>query len=270
MLTDKKLEKFLKDESFSKISKEQLDKIIDDEMKKPESEIDTGLIEYCLNLMDGIDKKTQSDDINKNGSGDKNVKTLKFSFRHIAALAAVISIVIVAAVSGSASVSHYKMYDGAIEVDGNSVFPDLSGFYGESQSTDMPDDALIKELSDNGVSGVLLPRALLSGAIEVTNIEYNIDEWRDGAYIEFTYDDKYGNISIEIEKYDYDDRTENWEFLQVSSVVEMVKTDKATAFCFSQFKNEFTTIIYRSGKALYVIQIPVELDEAVQIAKTIN
>lgn len=270
MINKNQFEEFLKDKSLDEISRERLDKIIDDEMKKPEDEMNPELIEYCLDLLNSSDETAENNCDDKKGSGDKNVKTLKFSFRHIAALAAVISIVIVAAVSGSASVSHYKMYDGAIEVDGNSVFPNLSGFYGEMQSTDMPDDALIKELSDNGVSGVLLPRALLSGAIEVTNIEYNIDEWRDGAYIEFTYDGKYGNISIEIEKYDYDDRVENWEFLQVSSVVERVKTNKATAFCFSQFKNEFTTIIYRSGKALYVIQVPVELDEAVQIAKTIN
>ena len=270
MLTDKQFEKFLKDESFSEISKEQLDKIIDDEMKKPESEIDTELIEYCLNLLDDIDEKTQSDDINKKGSGDKNVKTLKFSFKHIVAVAAVISIVIVAAVSGSASVSHYKMYDGAIEVDGESVFLDLSGFYGESQSTDMPDDELIKELADNGVSGVLIPRALLSGAIEVTNIEYHISEISDDAYVFFTYNGKPGYIIIEIEKYDVEESVGNCEYLQVSSVVEMVKTSKATAFCFMQCENDFARIVYRSGKASYDIQMPVELDEAVQIAKTLN
>ena len=270
MLTDKQFEKFIKDESFGEISKEQLDKIIDDEMKKSESEIDTELIEYCLNLLEDNNKETESGNIKKKGSGDKNVKRYSFKFKNIVLLAAVISLVIIVAVSGSASVSHHKMYDGAIEVDGESVYLDLSGFYGESQSTDMPNDELIKELADNGISGVLIPRALLSGAIEITNIEYDINELCSNAYIYFTYNDNPGSILIGIEKYDFDESAGNCEYPYVSSVVEMVKTDKATAFCFMQCQNEFSKIVYRSGKALYDIQMPVELDEAVQIAKTLN
>lgn len=271
MITYKQFEKFIKDESFSEISKEQLDKIIDDEMKKPESEIDTELIEYCLDLLADADKKTRSGCVKKKGSGDKSANVRKLSLKKILAVAAVIAIVTAAAISGSASVSHHKMYDGAVEVDGDSVFLNLSEFYGKSQSTDMPDDELIKELSDNGISDVLLPRALLSGAIDVTNIEYKYsDGLYDSADIEFTYNGKSGSISIEIEKYDIEDSVENCEYLQVSSVIEMVETDKAAAFCFMQCQNEFAKIVYRNGKTLYNIQMPVELDEAVQIAKTLN
>lgn len=268
MLTDKQFEKFLKDESFSEISKEQLDKIIDDEMKKPESEIDTELIEYCLNLLDDIDEKTQSDDINKKGSGDKNVKTLKFSFRHIAAVAAVISIVIVAAVSGSASVSHFKMFGGAVEIDGGSVFIDFGKLGGKSEETTSLGDRLITELANNGFSDILIPKALLSDTIIITDTYYEHSELFSTASIKFTYGGKKGCLLIDKA---VDDNTSGAvEHPNVTSTVEQVKTDKTTAFCFMQNDSAFSRIVYRYGVADYSIEVPVELEDAVKIAETLN
>lgn len=270
MINKNQFEEFLKDKSLDEISRERLDKIIDDEMKKPEDEMNPELIEYCLDLLNGSDETAENNCDDKKGSGDKNENTLKFSFRHIAALAAVISIVIVAAVSGSASVSHYKMYDGAIEVDGNSVFLDLSGFDGEAQSTvDTSDDKLLKELADNGFSGLLIPRAFLSDEFKITDdIYYDNAELIKNANVKFEYRGKRGSMFISVSLNDFGNG--GGEFLKVSSVVEQVKTDKATVFCFTQFNNDFSTIVYRSGLIEYDIQIDVKLDEAIQIAKTIN
>lgn len=51
MLTDEEFLAFLNDKELDGSLEENLSKIIDDEMEKPEEEMDTELIEYCLDKL---------------------------------------------------------------------------------------------------------------------------------------------------------------------------------------------------------------------------
>ncbi len=51
MLTDKEFLAFMGDKSLDGSLEERLNKLIDDEMEKSEEEMDTELIEYCLNKL---------------------------------------------------------------------------------------------------------------------------------------------------------------------------------------------------------------------------
>lgn len=60
MLTDKEFLAFMGDESLDGSLEERLNKLIDDEMEKSEEEMDTELIEYCLNKLNYLDEKALS------------------------------------------------------------------------------------------------------------------------------------------------------------------------------------------------------------------
>lgn len=73
MLTDEEFLAFLNDKELDGSLEENLSKIIDDEMEKPEEEMDTELIEYCLDKLSELNSNATDANI-KEGNGDSNDK----------------------------------------------------------------------------------------------------------------------------------------------------------------------------------------------------
>ncbi len=97
MLTNEDFLAFLNDRSFVGSFEEQLAKIIDEELEKPESEMNTELIEYCLDKLNEHNNKTERTEETKINT-DFNGKRIKFNLKRLIAVAAVICIFAVAAV----------------------------------------------------------------------------------------------------------------------------------------------------------------------------
>ena len=111
-----------------------------------------------------------------------------------------------------------------------------------------------------------MPEALFNGEYAITSVEYERVEFISSANIQIKFKDK--PVSIYISKYDMEEIVPDVEFLNVTSEIEKIEIDNITVFCFMQSKE--ASINYRDGLSLYTIQIPLELNDAVEFAKTIK
>lgn len=113
MLTDKEFLSFINDKSLDGSLEENLNKIIDEEMEKSEEEIDTELIEYCLDKLSKLEAETPATE-EKKGNGDSNGKHIKF--KKFIVVAAAVAVLFVGTISASAIIFDVNLFDGIVEL----------------------------------------------------------------------------------------------------------------------------------------------------------
>lgn len=260
MLSDKEFLVFLNDKSVDESLKENLDRIINEELKKSESEMDTELIEYCLDALNKFESSDEKD------SGDTNEKCIKLNFRKAVAIAAVAAVFLIGALSASYAACNIKLFDGIVEFYNDYVRINFDKIEDNQNDYSDPNMDLVKELTDNGFNTVLLPKMMFSKSYEIINIEYELGEVISSANITFEHQNKKGSVFIT--KYSSEEFVADFEFLNVTSQIEKVEINDITLYCFMQGKN--ASINYRDGLQIYNIIIPSELNEAIELAKTIK
>lgn len=265
MLSDKDFLAFLNDKSLDKVSKEQLEKIIDEEIEKTE-EMNTELIEYCLDKLNELESGVQNAD-ETTGNGDSNNKRVKkFKFKKIIAIAAAVSILLAGMSSVSAVVFNKTVYDGIVELYNDYIRINFDKTDDKSDTHKLLNTELAKELAENGFGDVLLPEAFFSDEYEITDVSYEFTEVVISADIHFKYNGKKGCIFLT--KYAMDEIVPDIECLNVTSNIEKIEIGNTTTFCYMQDK--VASIDYRDSLTLYSIKIPTDLDSAIEFAKTIK
>lgn len=265
MLTDKEFLSFINDKSLDGSLEENLNRIIDEEMEKSEEEMDTELIEYCLDKLSKLETETP-DTEEKKGNGDSNGKHIKLKFKKIVAIAAAIAVFLVGSLSVSAVVFDVNLFDGIVELYNDYIRINFDKTDDKADAYQLLNTELAKELADNGFDEVLLPEAILSDEFDITKIEYESGELTNSANITFKYKNKLGCFSIT--KFTMDEIVPDFEFLNVTSTIQELKIGNTTVYCFMQ--NKSAAITYRDGLSIYFIQIPLKLDDAIEFAKTIK
>ena len=101
MITDKEFLSFINDKTLDGSLEENLNRIIDEEMEKSEEEMNTELIEFCLDKLNKLDSETPDKDEQK-GNGDFHGKHIKLNFKKLVAIAAAIAVFLVGTLSASA------------------------------------------------------------------------------------------------------------------------------------------------------------------------
>ena len=265
MLTDKEFLSFINDKSLDRSLEENLNRIIDEEMEKSEEEMDTELIEYCLDKLSNLEAETP-DTEEKKGNGDSNGKHIKLKFKKVIAIAAAIAILLVGTLSVSAIVFDVNLFDGIVELYNDYIRINFDKTNDKADEYQLLGTELAKELADNGFSEVLLPEAFFSDEYNITKMEYETFEYINSVNIMFEYKNKLGNIQIS--EYAIEEIVPDVEFLNVTSNIEEIEIGNITVYCFMQ--NKSAAITYRDGLSVYFIQIPMNLDEAIAFAKTIK
>lgn len=265
MIDDKEFLAFINDKSLDGSLEENLSRIIDEELEKSEEEMDAELIEYCLDKLNELEVMTH-DTEEKKGNGDSNDKRIKIKIKKIIAIAAIIAVFLVGTLSASALVFEVNLFDGIVELYNDYIRINFDQTDDNYESYDLSGTEIAKELAKNGFDEILLPETLLSGEYAITSVEYERVEFISSTNIKFKFKDKLG--SIYISKYDMEEIVPYVEFLNVTSEIEKIEIDNITVFCFMQ--NKEASINYRDGLYLYTIQIPLELNDAVEFAKTIK
>lgn len=251
MISDKDFLAFLNDKSLDNSIEERLGKIIDEELEKPEEEMDADLIEYCLDKLNRIEELKQAKQVEK-GNGDTNGKRIKPRLIKIIAVAAAILVFFVGTLSAITVIFDIELF--------------------ESKSDDRTDSyeflgaELIEELAENGFSPVLLPEALLSEDCKITVKMYQFTETIDVANIAFMHKRTLG--SIRITKHAVKETIPDVKLLNATGKTEKIEVNNVDVYCFMQGK--VASINYRDGLHLYTIQVPIKLEEAVDLAKTIK
>lgn len=265
MLTDKEFLSFINDKSLDGSLEENLNKIIDEEMEKSEEEMDTELIEYCLDKLSKLEAEAP-DTEEKKGNGDSNGKHIKLKFKKVIAVAAAIAVLLVGTLSVSAVVFDVNLFDGIVELYNDYIRINFDKTDDKAVEYQLLGTELAKELADNGFDEVLLPEAILSDEFEITKIVYESGEYLNTANITFKYNNELGSFLIT--KYTMNELVPDVEFLNVTSNIEEIKIYDVNVYCFMQ--DEFASINYKDDLSLYTIQIPMELDDAIKLAKTIK
>lgn len=265
MLTDKEFLSFINDKSVDGSLKENLNRIIDEEMAKNEAEMDTELIEYCLDKLNELEVKTSVTKI-KECDGDCNEKRVKFKYKKIIAIAAAISVLLVGTFSVAAAVLDTPLVDGVVELYNDYIRINFDKTDGKADEYQLLGTELAKELAKDGFDKVLLPEAIFSDEFEITKIEHESLELINSANIIFKYKNKLGNMQIS--EYAIEEIVPDVEFLNVTSNIEEIEIGNVTVYCFMQ--NKSAAITYRDGLSIYFIQLPMNLDKAIEFAKTIK
>lgn len=263
MLTDKEFLSFINDKSLDGSLEENLNKIIDEEMEKSEEEIDTELIEYCLDKLSKLEAETPATE-EKKGNGDSNGKHIKF--KKFIVVAAAVAVLFVGTISASAIIFDVNLFDGIVELYNDYIRINFDKTDDKADTYQLLGTELAKELADNGFNEVLLPEAFFSEYYEIQKMEYDVTEVVITANITFNYENKHGYINIS--KYSMQEIVPDVEFLNVTSNIEELTIGNTTVYCFMQ--DESAAITYRDGLSIYFIQIPMNLDEAIEFATTIK
>lgn len=265
MLTDEEFLAFLNDKELDGSLEENLSKIIDDEMEKPEEEMDTELIEYCLDKLSELNSNATDANI-KEGNGDSNDKHIKIKFRRVIAIVAAAVVLLVGTMSVSAVIFDVNIFDGMVELYNDYIRINFDKTDDKADNYQLLGTDLAKELADNGFDKVLLPEAIFSDEYEITEIEYESGELMNSANITFKYKNELG--SLDITKYTMDEIVPDIEFLNVTSEIKEVKSGNVTIYCFMQGNSAAVT--YRDGLSIYYFQVPMNLDKSIEFAKTIK
>lgn len=265
MLTDKEFLSFINDKSLDGSLEESLNRIIDEEMEKSEDEMDTELIEYCLDKLSKLEA-IAPDTEEKKGNGDSNGKRIKLKFKKVIAIAAAIAVLLVGTLSVSAVVFDVNLFDGIVELYNDYIRINFDKTDDKADDYQLLGTELAKQLADNGFDTVLLPEAFFSEYYEIQKMEYDVTEVVITANLTFSYENKHGCINIS--KYAMEEIVPDVEFLNVTSNIEELTIGNTTIYCFMQ--DDAAAITYRDGLSIYFIQIPMNLDEAIEFAKTIK
>lgn len=262
MISDKEFLEFLNDKSLGEINEEALRQIIDEEIEKPEDEMNPELIEYCLDLLN-----KETNDISYAKTEKPSTKHISIRFKKTVSVAAVVAILFVGTLTASAVIFDVNLFDGLVEVYTDYIRINFDKSDDKANSYKLLDTELAKELSENGFTDVLLPEAIFSEAFEITEITYEHFEYISSATISFKYKNK--NESIFISRYAFEELVPDVEYLHVTGDVEAIDVNGITVYCFSQMR-KLSTIAYSDGLTHYTIQLPTDSETAKEIAKTIK
>lgn len=265
MMNDKEFLTLFNDDPLDNSQRKRLRKIIDDELEKPVEEMDTELIDYCLDMLNTLEKKVQEKD-GKKKCGDSDGKHIKQKFKKVIILVAIIAVLLVGTVSVSAVFFDYNLIGGVVELYKDYIRINFDEIDDKSEKYELLGTELAKELADNDLQPVLLPEIILSEKFEISKIDYEKTEHLITANIVFKCDKGIGYVDIS--KYSAEELVPDIEFLDVSSAIEQIKIDNLIVFIFQQ--NENYTITYRDGLFLYTILVPFNYDETIEFAQTIK
>ena len=259
-MTNNEFKQVLLDES-QVLSKQELQRIIENELNKSESEMDADLIEYCL---DSIKKLNISESENKKEESKKVFFINPKIWRVLVAM----SVVFVFAVTASAV--YFNIPQKVAElVNGNAEIDfDLENADTTADGYKLLETDLAKELESFGITPVTFPEAMVRKNCKITKIEnLTVDETISlGVCITFEYNESLGRMLID-QKTPYEEIAGTTAVMDVESG-EMVNVNGMDILVFEQEKN--CTMIYRDNLTDYDIYLECDFETAKEFAKTIR
>lgn len=268
MISDKALLAFFKDGESNCLSEANLKRILDEEFEKPEEEMDTDLIEYCLDALEKLERPAQN-----SGYTEKEVETenkkATYRLKRILITAAVLSAIVIGAVSVSAAFPKIKLFDGIVEFYNEHIrvrydkVSDNVPLYGLQGSN------LATELKANGIAHIVLPEALLTDVYKLSDITYEKFDTMTSAYFNFDNNESQIKGYAVVEQFDDKSFLPAIDFQVVEDSLKLTVSG-IDVYVFKQ--KQGVSISYQAGNTQYniVLSENVSIDEATALAKTIK
>lgn len=246
------LKKILKEKSVS-FTAEELQLMIDEELEKSEEEMDTDLIDKCLDALDEIDE------------ANAVVKKKRIKLRKALLIAAIVAIVLSIAIPVCAKILNInvseevvKRYNDYFDVN----LPDAVS--DENEVLDIE-----TSLKDAGLNEIVLPRDVLNDEFKKYDFDVDYeDQFLKTIDFRINNSDIDGHVSIRIYDGEFDfsmgKSKANKDFEQVFQV----DFDDFEAIIFNE--DSVSCIYYIYGQCEYTIKVDCNIDQAKSIAETIT
>lgn len=247
------------------LSKTEIEKILHNELEKPENEVDCEIIDMCIELLAEIDHVKLPDDLDVPPAPPVMLPARKKKrWKVVVLVAAILAFSISATLVVSAQVFHVDLVHFVVELFSDHVSVD----YGENSlpaESYLPANTdLRKELEVNGISHALLPDEFLDGA--QIQLEYQTTDLSKMAYIYASKDS--ASIDMTISQYITKDLIgeveHQGEFLDSREVM-----NGNIAILVLNFEDR-RTIAFVDGNTQYFINTTLNMEEAIQLAESIQ
>lgn len=268
MISDKALLEFLNDDTLDCSSETCLKKVLDEELEKPENEMDTELIEYCLDALEKLEEHGKDSDKSKKKAYFNNKKGM-IHFKRILVIAAALTVIVSAMFSVSSNYSRERPDDPFLEYYGDYIRVRHDKISKKAKKYRLLDSNLAKELETNGITPVTLPEVFLSDDYILSEIECEDYDYFLTAYISLKNDNLKYRGYIHIEQYSEAMFVPHYDYRHVEDMVK-ITVNGIDVYIFKQMRA--LTIAYKDGNTIYgiVLSDNVSIEDATEIAKTIK
>lgn len=201
----------LKSDSMS-FTLAEIEEMMDEELNKDPSEMDTDLIDICADIInkayakvkeDSVSLSIQNQKIAENASKENKIKRIKFG--KILLVAAIIAIICAIAVPVCAKFVHTEASDNIVRFFDNHFNIDLrKGDTDAGEYSDTNND-LVQQIQEAGIDNVILPAVFLSDQYKTEITFTNDDEFYTEVEIDFQNKDENISGNIVITKHKTDD-----------------------------------------------------------------
>lgn len=201
----------LKSDSMS-FTLAEIEEMMDEELNKDPSEMDTDLIDICADIInkayakvkeDSVSLSIQNQKITENASKENKIKRIKFG--KILLVAAIIAIICAIAVPVCAKFVHTEASDNIVRFFDNHFNIDLrKGDTDAGEYSDTNND-LVQQIQEAGIDNVILPAVFLSDQYKTEITFTNDDEFYTEVEIDFQNKDENISGNIVITKHKTDD-----------------------------------------------------------------
>lgn len=263
MINSSDILRFIKDKSVD-LPKEELERIIEEELNKPENEMDADLIEYCLDALNELESN-DTVEIKAERTSDLKDNRITKPFKKVFAIAAAVAILAVGSLSVFAAVSDVGILGGLVELYNKYIVVRFDKSDDKAYDYELLGTELAEELKENGIYPILLPEALLSEEAHVTDIEYQVTEFITSANISFVYGKEKGNLMID--KHELQEVIGEAEYPNARNVTTL-EINGVSVYIFEQ--NQKGTITFIDSQTEYTIVSSMTYEQAIEFAKTIK
>lgn len=263
MIKSSDILRFINDKSVD-LPKEELESIIEEELNKPENEMDADLIEYCLDALNEIESN-YTVEIKAERTSDSKDNIIKKPFKKVFAVAAAVAILAIGSLSVFAAVSDVSILDGLVELYNKYIVVRFDKSNDKADDYELLGTELAEELKENGIYPVLLPEALLSDETCITEIEYEFTDAIISVNIGFVYGNEKGNLIID--KHELQEVIGEAEYPNARNVTTL-EINGVSVYVFEQ--NNKGTITFIDGLTEYTIVSSMSYEQAIEFAKTIK
>ncbi len=264
MINSSDILRFIKDKSVD-LPKEELERIIEEELNKPENEMDADLIEYCLDALNEIESNSTVEIKAERTSDSPKDNIITKPFKKIFAVAAAVAILAIGSLSVFAAVSDVSILDGLVELYNKYIVVRFDKSNDKADDYELLGTELAEELKENGIYPILLPEALLSDETHITEIEYEFTEAIISVNINFDYKNEKGHLVIGY--YDSSDFMGESQYPNAKNI-SVVEVSGIQVYVFEQ--NKKGSIAYKDGQIEYGIFSSMTYEQAIEFAKTIK
>lgn len=253
----------LKTKPFS-FTVREIEEILDEELSKSPDEMDTDLVDICVDVLE----KAYSEE--NGGSKPKNQKIKKFKIGKVLLAAAIVILVLSLSFSVSAKFFNIDASEKVVKFFNNHFNVNLGNANTDADGYTDNGLELISNLKEKGFENIILPDALISEDYSTKTTTFS-GENIEQASIAFNSNSSDINGTIDIAKYASGNDIFVVGQVSVPDVYNQVKQIKVNGIDVLVFSDETSSYIYYIDKKIeYHISISCDFDLAVRIAETIK